>query len=173
MDFNFKAIDVGDLIGSLGTLVGILIAYGGYHAGKKKGTAEAGKAVAEAEKIKAEADQIKLNIAATLQQNAENSETRLRDQILASFKTLAENYERQLSMMQKNLEMMEGELATLSKENAKLQSTVAELGRDNAALQTTVSDLHKVIDTLVATLEEHGVVPPDIQVVLRAKAGKD
>lgn len=166
MDFNFKDIDVGDLMGSLGTFVGIVLAYGGYLAGKKRGIAEAAKSVAEAEKIKAEADQIRTNIAATLEQNAENSETRLRDQILVSFKTLAENYERQLALMQKNLETMEAELSTLSRENGKLQRTVDELGLDNIKLQTTVTDLHKTIDVLITLLRENGVKIDDLPVPL-------
>lgn len=113
------------------------------------GRANSKKTLAEAEKIRAETKKL-------LDDQATTAETRLHDQIMGSFKTLADLYEKNLESMKGTIEAMDREIKELREENEHLSRTVHELTSDKEQLRRTVDDLRRNIERLIDALRKAG-----------------
>lgn len=122
-------------------MTAVIGALGGFLAGR----AGRAKILAEAEKIRAETKKL-------LDDQAQLAENRLHDQIMGSFKTLAELYERNLESMKATIDNMDREIAELRAENETLAKTVHELTTDKEQLGRTVDELRRNIDRLITAL---------------------
>lgn len=142
LDLSFHQIDVGDIAAVFGALS---TAIGGFFLGRSNSR----KTLAEAAKLQAETKKL-------LDDQATTAENRLHDQIMASFKTLADLYEKNLDSMKSTIENMDREISELRAENERLSKTVHELTQDKEQLRRTVDDLRRHIERLIDALRSAG-----------------
>lgn len=141
-------VDLASLLASapfwagIATVIGALGGFLGGRANSKKTLAEAAKLQAETKKL--------------LDDQATTAENRLHDQIMASFKTLADLYEKNLDSMKSTIENMDREINELRAENEHLSKTVHELTTDKEQLRRTVDDLRRHIERLIDALRNAG-----------------
>lgn len=128
---------------------GGVVAVVGALAGFLGGRANSKKTLAEAEKLQAETKKL-------LDDQAVTAENRLHDQIMGSFKTLADLYEKNLESMKSTIENMDREIGELRAENEHLSKTVHELTQDKEQLHRTVDDLRRHIERLIDALRSAG-----------------